>query len=133
MTLARALVPAVIVALRDDAEVTSLCGQRVHAEDVASAVYPYVAFGPLRGRAWNAGGGRGEEVFFALHCLARKGGRNEAMRVAAVCAAVLEASVPEIEGARVVGVFFQDVEVATLKDGETWRAVARFRALLEGQ
>lgn len=131
MTLAKGLAEAVVAALRDDASVAALCGERVYADDAASAVFPYVAFGPLKGRAWNAGGERGEEITFAVHAFARHGGRTEALAVVAACAAALESAALTLNDARVVGVFFQEADAAPLKDGQTWRAVARFRTLVE--
>jgi hypothetical protein len=131
MTLARGLAPAVVEALLADEGVAALVGMRVYERDIASAVFPYVAFAALKGRAWNAGGERGEEIVFALHCAARAGGRDMALDVARACAAALEGAALSWSGAHVVALFFSEAEAAQLKDGETWRATARFRALVE--
>lgn len=130
--LSAGLTGAVVAALRADAGVAALCGARVYPAGVASAVFPHVAFGPMKARAWNAGGERGAEIVFAVHALARAGGRAEALTVAEACAAALDGAAPAWSGARVVALFFSEAEAAQLKDGETWRAVARFRALVEG-
>ena len=130
--LSAGLADAVVAALRADAGVAALCGARVYPYGVASAVFPHVAFGPLKTRAWNAGGEPGAEILFAVHALARAGGRTEALTVAEACAAALDGAGLAWSGAGMVALFFSEAEAAQLKDGETWRAVARFRALVEG-
>lgn len=131
MTLAHGLIPAVVALLRADDGVMALCTGRVQAEAVASTVFPHVVVGAVRGRAWNAGDERGEEIVFALDCFARQGGRELALDLAAACADALDGAAPAFSGARIVTLTLQDSEVALLKDGQTWRATARFRALVE--
>jgi hypothetical protein len=132
MTLANGLAPAVVAWLLEDGAVAAVCGARVYARELPSAPFPNVAFGPLKERAWNAGAERGAEVLFALHCHAREGEREAALAVARVCAAALEGAPLTWDGARVVALFFSEAEAAPLRDGVTWRAAARFRALVEG-
>lgn len=131
MSLAKGLAPAVVARLVADAGVAALCGARVYPRDMASAVMPYVAFGALKERAWNAGDERGSEIVFALHAVAREGGREAAMDVACACGAALDGALLSWAGARVVALFFSEADAAQLRDGETWRATARFRALVE--
>ena len=131
MSLSRGLIAAVVTALRGDEDVQAVVGERVFGEAPASSVFPYAAIAGWRTREWGAGGERGEELVLTLACFARTGGREVALAAADACAAVLDGAAFELQGARVVGLFFQDGEAALEKDRQTWRAVSRFRALVE--
>lgn len=133
MTIARDLLPRAVDKLRADAGVTALAGERVYGAAFASAVFPFVALGPVKAKAWNAGGERGEEIVFAVHCFARRGGREAAVALAEACGTALDNAQLALTGARLVALFYQDADVALEKDRETWRAVARFRALVEAE
>lgn len=131
MSLVKGLAPAVVLHLRDDDEVTTACGLRIYLRDIPTAGFPYVVFGPLKERAWNAGSERGAEIEFALYCHAREGEREEALAVAQACAVALEGAPLTWTGARVVDLFFIAAEAALMRDKVIWRATARFRALVE--
>lgn len=126
-----ALQAAVIAALQTDGDVAALVGDRVLEEAQASAVFPYLAIGPWKSRAWNVGGTWGEEVVFGIVAFVRKGGRGAALNLIGRCGVALDGAAMNVDGGRVVGVFFQDAEVALEKDRQTWRAVGKFRALVE--
>jgi hypothetical protein len=126
-----ALQAAVIAALQADEGVAALVGGRVLEEAQAAAVFPYLAIGPWKSRAWNAGGARGEEVVFGIVAFVRKGGRGAALNLIGRCGVALDGAAISFDGGRVVGVFFQDAEVVLEKDRQTWRAVGKFRVLVE--
>ena len=131
MSLSAGLQAAVIGALKADADVAALVAGRVLEEAQAAAVFPHLALGPWRAKAWNAGAERGEEIVFALQAFVRKGGRGAALNLIGRSGVALDGAALTIAGGRVVGVFFQDADVALEKDRQTWRATGRFRALVE--
>ena len=131
MSLSAGLQAAVIGALKGDGDVAAVVAGRVLEEAEAAAVFPYLAIGPWRTKAWNAGSERGEEIQFALQAFVRKGGRGAALNLIGRSGVALGSAGLSIAGGRVVGVFFQDAEVALDKDKQTWRATGRFRALVE--
>jgi len=132
MSLAKGLAPAVVLHLRADEELSAVCGLRVFLRDMMTAGFPYVVFGALKERAWNAGTERGAEIEFSLYCHAREGEREETLAVAQACAAALEGAPLIWTEARVVDLFFIGAEAALMRDKVIWRATARFRALVEG-
>lgn len=127
--LARPLLDGVAAALRADAGLAALVGERIYGEAFAGAVFPYVTLGPWKAQGWGSGDGRGEDITFAVSAVARKS-RSQAMAATEAVSWVLDAEPVVLAGARLVALRFVEAEAVQAK-GDVWRATARFRALVE--
>lgn len=123
---------AVLVALNDHDDLTSLVGTRIWDRvptTAAGAVYPQITMGPSQ--VVNDGNGCGDQVdaFLQIDCWSRAPGYAEARQISAeVCAAL---NVPlAVTGHRVVVQDIEDIRYRREPDGLTSRAIIGLRVNL---
>jgi len=111
--------------------VAALGGAQIFDDVPRTATFPYVTFGRGDVRDWSTGSEAGHEHVLALNIWSRAGGRKEAVGVAEACSRALEAGPGPLEGHRLVLMRELGREIIREDDGETYRAVVRWRALTE--
>ncbi len=133
----RALTAALLARLRADAGVAaSGIGPRVHDQPPADPGYPYLVLGRSDARPFGGGGGEGAtgeglEVAFALTCVSRFQGTEEAKAVnAAVRACLHDASFPLTDW-RLVNLQVRFSDVFRAADWRSTYGVVRLRAVVE--
>jgi hypothetical protein len=127
-----ALQKAIHETLSADAAVTALLGgARVYDDVPRGAEFPYVTFGPAAARDWSTGSEAGSEHAVVLHVWSRHAGKGEAHLILEAVRAALAAADLSLEGHRLINLTHEASEAAREADGETYRGVARFRAVVE--
>ncbi|WP_375458886.1 DUF3168 domain-containing protein [uncultured Enterovirga sp.] len=123
---------ALVAALKGDADITAVVGDRIYDTPPMAAAYPYVTLGedqilPDRGD----GGYEGSDVTLTLHVWSRATGFPEAKRVAAATRAALAGGLTLEAGTRLVDLTFEEARFLREPDGVTSHGVLTFTALTE--
>jgi Protein of unknown function (DUF3168) len=125
-----ALQKAVLAALKADAAVAALVGERVFDQAPEGTVCPYLALGRCESRPVAADGG-GVEQRMTLTGVSRFAGSEEAKAVAAAVRACLHEAVLEADGVRTATLRANFADVFRAGDGRRTYAVVRLRAVTE--
>lgn len=119
-------------ALTSDAAVTaSLGGARVYDDVPRGAAFPYVTFGASTARDWSTGTEAGSEHSVVLNVWSRHAGEREVHLIMAAVRDALHEVALEITGHRLISLRHEVSEAVRDADGETYRGIIRFRAVLE--
>jgi hypothetical protein len=111
---------------------TALIGAgRVHDEPPLSAKPPYVLIGEARVTDWSTATEPGAELNLTLDAFSRQGGHSEAHALAGVLLEALDDAPLTLDGHRLVALRFGEADIRRDRDGRTYRAALRFRALTE--
>ena len=92
------------------------------------AAFPYVVIGDGQEAAWDTATETGSEHTFVIRIWSRAGGHREVKQLAAAVRAALCAPLT-LAGATLVDLAFLSAEYA--RDGDSFRATLRFRAVVE--
>jgi hypothetical protein len=129
---AAALRAAIHEALVADAPLNALLGApRVYDEPPPSVVFPYVTLGEARVIDWSTGTESGEEHQLTLHAWSRQGGHREAHLIAGALLQALDDAPLTLADHRLVNLRFALADIRREKDGRTYHALVRFRAVTE--
>src|SRR6188508_3364619 len=129
---AAALRAAVHGALTADAALTSLLGgPKVYDEPPRSAEFPYITLGEARVGDFSTGTEGAAEHALTLHAWSRQGGHNEAHMIAGALLNALDDAPLTLADHRLVNLRFAVADVRRERDGRTYHAVVRFRAVTE--
>lgn len=129
-----ALRASVHAALANDSSLTALLGgAKIYDEVPRAAAFPYVTFGDSRATALAADGEAMEEHLIVLHAWSRQGGRYEAHIIAGALLAALDDAPLTLAGHHLVNMRFSVADIRREPDGQTYRALVRFRAVTEPQ
>lgn len=130
---ALALQSAVFAILSANTELNALTGggARIYDDVPPATPYPYVSFGQTIERDWSTGSEDGREHTFTLHVWSRSPGRAQVHAIAAVIRASLHQAGLTISGHRLVNLRHELTDARREPDGETYRAIVRFRAVTE--
>lgn len=128
-----ALQSAILTALAANPDLTALTGGHARIYDFVppGASYPYVTFGQSVERDWSTASEDGREHTLTLQIWSRAAGRAEVYRAAAVIRAALHLAKLPLTGFNLVSLRYQFQEARRELDGETFRAIVRFRAVTE--
>ncbi|MFG1394564.1 DUF3168 domain-containing protein [Xanthobacter agilis] len=119
-------------ALAADAPLTGLLGgARVHDVPPKDAAFPFVALGEAVVSDWSTATEAGCEHALTLHAFSRSGGRAEAFALAAAVQEALHDAPLAVAGHALVNLRATSAEVVREKDGRTFHALVRFRAVTE--
>jgi hypothetical protein len=119
-------------ALTSDAAVTaSLGGARVYDDVPRGAELPYVTFGASTARDWSTGTEAGSEHSVVLNVWSRHAGEREVHLIMAAVRDALHEAALGITGHRLISLRHEVSEAVRDPDGETYRGIIRFRAVLE--
>ena len=129
---AAALRAAVHDALTADAALTSLLGgPKVYDEPPRSAEFPYVTLGEARVSDFSTGAEEAAEHALTLHAWSRQGGHNEAHLIAGALLQALDDTPLALADHRLINLRFAVADVRRERDGRTYHALVRFRAVTE--
>ena len=126
-----ALQKAVVATLVADAGVGALVGDRIYDAPPRDAAFPYLTIGGLRVDDWSTGSEDGAEHRVTLHVWSRERGKRECYEVLEAVEAALHDAALVLEDHALVNLRFAFAEVDRERDGVTYRATARFRAVTE--
>ena len=129
---AAALRAAVHDALTADAVLTSLLGgPRIYDEPPHPAEFPYVTLGEARVSDFSSGTEEAIEHALTLHAWSRQGGHNEAHLIAGALLNALDDAPLTFADHRLINLRFGVADVRRERDGRTYHALVRFRAVTE--
>jgi hypothetical protein len=128
-----ALQAAVVAALKADATLTGLVGQRIYDRVPAGASFPYVALGSdeVLDDGYDIDCGDGYEIFSALHVWSRAVGQVEMKRIAGACRDALHDAALTVTGFSLIDFKHRQTRYLDDPDGATRHAVVGFRALID--
>jgi hypothetical protein len=126
-----ALQKAVFAALVADPGVGALVGDRVHDAPPGEPAFPYVTIGDTRVSDWSTGTETGAEHRLTLTVWSRERGKRECYAVMEAIEAVLHDAALTLEDHTLANLRFEFADVTRERDGITWRATMRFRAVTE--
>ncbi|MFG1295041.1 DUF3168 domain-containing protein [Xanthobacter variabilis] len=123
---------AIHAALCADAPLVALLGgARIHDVPPKDAPFPFVALGEAVVSDWSTATEAGTEHALTLHAFSRSGGRGEAFALAAAVQEALHDAPLSLQGHRLANLRATTSEVVREKDGRTFHALVRFRAVTE--
>ena len=132
LSAAAALRAAVHDALTADVALTSLLGgPKVYDEPPRSVDLPYVTLGEARVGDFSTGTEEGAEHAMTLHAWSRQGGHNEAHLIAGALLNALDDAPLTLTDHRLINLRFAVADVRRERDGRTYHALVRFRAVTE--
>ena len=115
----------------DEPLLEMLGGARIFDVPPQGAAFPYVALGEALVSDWSTGTEAGTEHALTLHVFSRSGGRAEAFALAAGVQNALHDVPLTLEGHHLANLRATTAEVVREKDGRTFHARVRFRAVTE--
>jgi hypothetical protein len=127
MSASWALQQAVFAALSADTAVHALIADRLYDAVPRGAAFPYVVIGDAEETA----AATEEEHTLSLHIWSRGGGHREIKTIAAAVRTALETAALAVAGHTLIDLRFSSADYARQSDGETTRAVLRFKAVTE--
>lgn len=128
-----ALQSAIYAALAADPGVKAVLGDppRLYDDVPRKAAFPYVTLGEGVLEPWDTASERGFQHTLSFHVWSRYGGRKEAKAVLQALYAVLHGGALALSGHALVSLSFERADIFRDADGETYHAVARYRAVTE--
>ncbi len=128
-----ALQKAIIAVLASDGSVQALLGSpaRLYDDPPRETAYPFVSLGLSTLSDADTASERGHEHSIVLDVWSRQGGRKEARAIVGAIEAVLHNADLTLDGHRLINLRFSFADVFRDEDGETMRAVIRYRAVSE--
>ncbi len=132
MSALLALQKAIFQALQADATLTALIGaQKLFDEPPADAKPPYLVFASIIANDWSTGTESGEEIFLDLEIWSARRGRNQAGDIAQAVRDALNPQPALDPPWRLVNFVHQSTVTARDAGTEYFRALMRFRAVVE--
>lgn len=129
-----ALQQAIFTRLAADAGVLALLGgaPRIH-DDVpqGNAAFPYITFAETTVRDWSTASEDGAEHIVTLHAWSRAAGAREAKEILGAVRTALHDQALTLSGHRLVNLRQEFADTRREPDGDTFRGLARFRAVTE--
>lgn len=123
---------AIHAALSADGPLLALLGgARIHDVPPRDAAFPFVALGEAVVSDWSTATEAGTEHALTLHAFSRSGGRAEAFALAAALQEALHDAPLALQGHALANLRATTAEVVREKDGRTFHALVRFRAVTE--
>ncbi|MGE4371683.1 MAG: DUF3168 domain-containing protein [Xanthobacter sp.] len=123
---------AIHAALSADAALTAQLGEpRIFDVPPKDAPFPYVALGETVVSDWSTATEAGTEQALTLHVFSRSGGRAEAFGLVALVQQALHDAPLAVAGHHLANLRATSAEVVREKDGRTFHALVRFRAVTE--
>ncbi len=127
-----ALKEAIRARLQSDASVLALLREpKVYLDPPRHAAFPHAAFVSATTRENGTASDDGHATELGLAIWSRGAGSAEGLAVADAVAASLAGLPAAFSGHRLVNLMVLSIEPTALKDGETWRALMRIRAVTE--
>ncbi len=108
-----------------------LDGPRIFDDVPQGSAFPYVTLAAFTARDWASGTEPGTEISFTIHVWSRGAGHKQSHQIAdAVREALHDASLT-LSDHTLVNLRHESSDTRRERDGDTYRAILRFRAVLE--
>ena len=133
MSSSWALQQAVYAALSVSDDIKELAGDPPRLFDAVprSSAFPYIVVGDDAETNWDTATESGSEHTLAIHVWSRAGGRKEIKLAAEAVRECLDGASLALTGHTLVDLRYPRSDFTRENDGETYRAVLRFRAVTE--
>lgn len=123
---------AVHATLAADTVVLNLLGgARVYDDVPRGAAFPYVSLAAFTARDWATGTEPGTEIAFTVHAWSRGAGHKGPHLIAEAVRNALHDQELVLIDHRLVNLRHESSDTRRERDGDTYRVIARFRAVLE--
>lgn len=124
---------AVHAKLANDTAVLALLGgsPRIYDDVPRGAALPYVTLAAFTARDWATGTESGTEITFTVHAWSRGAGHKGPHLLADAVRAALHDQSFTLTAHHLVNLRHDSSETRRERDGDTYRVIARFRAVLE--
>lgn len=123
---------AVHATLAADTAVLALLGDaRIYDDVPRGAAFPYVSLAAFTARDWATGTEPGTEITFTVHAWSRGAGHKGPHLLAEAVRGALHDQALTLADHRLVNLRHESSETRRERDGDTYRVIARFRAVLE--
>lgn len=123
---------AVHATLAADAAMLALLGDtRVYDDVPRGAAFPYVTLAAFTARDWATGTEPGTEITFIVHAWSRGAGHKGPHLIAEAVRGALHDQALTLADHRLVNLRHESSETRRERDGDTYRVISRFRAVLE--
>ena len=128
-----ALQQAVFATLSLSDDIKELVGDPPRLFDAVprSSAFPYIVVGEDGESNWDTATEAGSEHALAIHVWSRAGGRKEIKLAAEAVRQCLDGASLALTGHTLVDLRYLSTDFARETDGETYRAILRFRAVTE--
>ena len=128
-----ALQQAVFATLTMSDAIKSVAGDPPRVFDAVPrvAAFPYIVVGEDGETNWDTATEAGSEHSLAIHVWSRAGGRKEIKLAAEVVRECLDGASLSLDGHTLIDLRYLGSEFVRETDGETFRALVRFRAVTE--
>lgn len=124
---------ALVAALKADAGLSALVGNRVYDQPPQTPTRPFVRIGGIQPRPIRSDGKRAANLTFAIEVHSRPAsGRVEATRCAEAIVAALDGVTLTVTGFTLVQLHWVTQTVAQDADGLSYTAIVAFNAILDG-
>ena len=128
-----ALQQAAFAVLSMSDAVRDIAGERVFDAVPRGAAFPYIVIGDDAEANWDTATEAGSEHTLSVHIWSRAGGHKEIKRAAAAVRDTLGGAALTLDGHDLIDIRFLSADFRREPDGQTFRAVLRFRAVTEPQ
>jgi hypothetical protein len=128
-----ALQQAVFAVLSSNHDIRELVGERVFDAVPRGAAFPYIVIGETEETAAGTATGDASEHTLTVHIWSRGSGHREIKGAATAVRAALDGTPLALDGHTLVNFVFSSADFSRRSDGETYRAILRFRAVTEPQ
>lgn len=108
-----------------------LGGARIYDDVPRGAAFPYVALAAFTARDWATGTEPGTEITFTVHAWSRGAGHKGPHLIADAVRTALHDQSLALAAHCLVNLRHETSETRRERDGDTYRVIARFRAVLE--
>ena len=115
----------------DTAVLALLGGARVYDDVPRGAAFPYVSLAAFTVRDWATGTEPGTEITFTVHAWSRDAGHKGPHLLAEAVRSALHDQSLTLTDHHLVNLRHDSSETRRERDGDTYRVIARFRAVLE--
>jgi hypothetical protein len=115
----------------DTALAATLGGPRIYDEPPRGAAFPYLTLGEMRLSDISADDAPLQEHQLTLHVWSRQGGHKEAHVITGALLQALDDVPLSLDGHRLVNLRFAVADIRRERDGRTYHALVRFRAVTE--
>lgn len=131
MSASWALQQAVFAALSANDEVADAFGARIFDRPPRGAAFPYCVIGDDAQSDWSTATEKGSEHALQVHVWSRADGHKEAKLAAQAVQDALDGAELDVTGQALIAIRHLATDFTRETDGETTRAVLRFRAVME--
>lgn len=123
---------AIHATLAADTGLLALLGSsRIYDHAPQAPEFPYVTLAAFSAREWATGTEPGTEITFTVHIWSRGAGHKQAHLIADIIHAALHDTALTLTNHHLVNLRHESSETRRERDGETYRVISRFRAVLE--